>query len=177
MSQAMEVDTLAVGFKNLFPIDVLIKQFKYQGELVLSHPIADLFPAPPVGALSQELKKNLVLVPVPASSSRIQSRGFDHLHLLARHYSKRFQLKIHPASRKQEARAQAKLGRRDRKRNLLETFEIHPPGKAVLLMDDVMTTGATLSALAERCRDQGAEWVGAVVLARTLGPSELYTQS
>jgi len=95
------------------------------------------------------------------------------MHLIAQRYAKKFHLGLRYASRKQETATQAKLGRRDRKRNLSEIFEVEDLGQAVLLIDDVMTSGATLSALAAKCREHGAQWVGAVVLARTPGPTEL----
>lgn len=175
MATELGLEVLLLRYPFLFPLDVLIKRYKYQGELILANPLADLLPRPPLTVMipSQGNALQPVLMPVPASPSRIKQRGFDHLHLLSQRYAKKFSLKLAYAQRQQEVASQARLGRRDRKKNLAAVFQVNQVGKAVLLLDDVLTTGATLSALAACCREQGAEWIGAVVLARTPGPNEV----
>ncbi|MDE3012046.1 MAG: hypothetical protein KGI67_14270, partial [Pseudomonadota bacterium] len=71
--------------------------------------------------------------------------------------------------------AQAGLGRRARRANLRDAFEVDalPPGTPVCLFDDVLTTGATLRELARAARAAGAGRVTAVVLARTPARAEL----
>ncbi len=170
------LDAIALRYQYVSPLDTVLKRYKYQGELMLAGPLAQLLPPPPLSVLSKHLNQRPpVLIPVPSSPARIKKRGFDHLHLIAMRYARRFNLEMAYAKRNLESASQAKLGRRDRKRNLTEVFEVDRLGKAVLLIDDVITTGATLSALAERCRENGANWVGAVVLARAPGPSDLIT--
>jgi|GEM_PF-5989439 ComF family protein len=176
LAKEVGLNALALRYQYVFPLDTLLKRYKYQGELILAGPLAALIAPPPLTLLgASERSFRPVLIPVPASPARIKQRGYDHLHLMAQRYAKRFNLKMAYANRNQESASQAQLSRRDRKRNLTEVFQVGNLGKAVLLLDDVITTGATLSALAAQCREQGAEWVGAVVLARTPGPSELIT--
>jgi ComF family protein len=170
----MGLNGLSVRYDFLFPMTTLVKHFKYQSELILADTLASLLPPPPFSLLPKSLAQpKPVLIPVPASPMRIRQRGYDHLFLIAQRYAKKFNLKIQCAKRLQDAAAQAKLGRRDRKHNSSKHFDLDPPGNAVLLLDDVVTTGATLSGLADKCRQKGAKWVGAVVLARTPSPSEL----
>lgn len=177
LAEECHLNALILRYRYSFPLDTLLKRYKYQGELILAKPLAALFPPPPFRQqFGMVLGERPVLIPVPASVARIKQRGYDHLHLIAQHYAKRFQLELGYARRKQDSASQAQLGRRDRKRNLTEAFDIACPGRAVLIMDDVITTGSTLSALAVRCRDQGAKWVGAVVLARTPSPNEVAVQ-
>lgn len=177
LAEECNLNALILRYRYSFPLDTLLKRYKYQGELILAKPLAALFPPPPFQQQpGMVLGVRPVLIPVPASVARIKQRGYDHLHLIAQHYAKRFQLELGYARRKQDSASQAKLGRRDRKRNLAEVFDVACPGKAVLILDDVITTGATISALAVRCRDQGAKWVGAVVLARAPAPNEVAVQ-
>jgi len=177
LAKEMGLDALALRYQFLFPLDVLVKRYKYQGELILAGSLAALLPKASCCSLprAQASFGKPILIPVPTSPARIKQRGFDHLHLIARRYAHQHQLPLGYAQRKQESVAQARLGRRDRQRNLKDVFEIgsNIKGRSVLLLDDVITTGATLSAMAGKCREQGAAWVGAVVLARTPGPGEL----
>jgi predicted amidophosphoribosyltransferase len=72
--------------------------------------------------------------------------------------------------RKRNTPSQARLGLRERRRNLLDAFcvETRLDGLSVAIVDDVVTTGTTLDALAEMLKKQGANRVEAWALARTL---------
>ncbi|WP_238984438.1 ComF family protein [Billgrantia kenyensis] len=108
------------------------------------------------------------LVPVPLHPSRARERGFDQADWLARRLAKRHGFPLRHAQRHRHTRSQRGLDRVERFRNLRDSFQVVgalPP--RVALLDDVMTTGATLDALAQACRAAGAREVEAWAVART----------
>jgi ComF family protein len=112
---------------------------------------------------------------MPLSPARLRERGFNQAHELARRLS--------PAKtdatlllRTRDTPAQSGLPRSDRLRNLRGAFALEPlradavRGRRVVLVDDVMTSGASLFAAAGVLRLAGAAHLTAVVLARTDPP-------
>ena len=167
------LDALRVRHDYRFPMDVLITRYKYAGELALARPLAKLAAAPPPwpAGIGEPC-----LLPVPASDQRVRARGFDAMAVLGRHYARRFSLPCLPGVRRRPTPAQAGLARDARRANLHGAFVVPRLQQGVVLFDDVLTTGATLGALAAACREGGAPWVAAVVLARTPGPEELLVE-
>ncbi len=108
------------------------------------------------------------LVPVPLHPQRARERGFDQAGWLARRLARRYRLALHRAQRLNHTRSQRGLDRAERYRNLRNGFLVEGglPSR-VALLDDVMTTGATLDALAQACRAAGAREVEAWAVART----------
>jgi ComF family protein len=112
------------------------------------------------------------LVPMPLSRQRLASRGFNQAHELARRLAP---TRAAPslAVRLVDTPAQVALDLAARQANVRGAFALEPSragdvrGQKVLLVDDVMTTGASLYALAQVMRDAGALSVAAIVLART----------
>lgn len=108
------------------------------------------------------------VVPVPLHPKRARERGFDQADWLARRLAVRHGVKLSRAIRRRHTRSQRGLDRAERYRNLRNGFEVRKPLPArVALLDDVMTTGATLDALAEACLAAGASEVEAWAVART----------
>lgn len=117
------------------------------------------------------------LVPIPLAPARLVERGFNQAALiataLARHWPPdapcRPRLQSRWLSRRRETRRQTGLGGDQRRHNLDRGFVATPAvaGKSVALVDDVMTTGATLDAAARALRAAGARDVVALVVART----------
>lgn len=113
-----------------------------------------------------------VLVPVPLHASRLASRGFNQAALLARAALLAGERLAPQALRRSSVtQSQASLGRSARAGNVLHAFEIAAPGSvrgsSVLLVDDVLTTGATARACATVLRAAGATTVDVWTLART----------
>lgn len=154
------LDRLAVRWIWQGPVATLVTRYKYSGLLALAPELAALLPPPPAGCRH--------LLPVPASRHRLCERGFDPAWLLARAYAARHALQLLEARRLRETPRQASLDRTQRLRSLQGVFACPPMPSTVLLIDDVLTTGGTLRALAQASRAAGAREVGAVVLARTL---------
>lgn len=112
------------------------------------------------------------LLPVPLSVERLRERGFNQSALLARHLALS-KADGHSLLRLHATEAQSGLPRAQRLRNLRGAFVVEPAratalrGQRVVLLDDVMTTGATAHAATLALREAGVAHVTVVVLART----------
>ena len=112
------------------------------------------------------------VLPMPLSAERLQHRGFNQSALLARALAGP-KCRTDVLLRVRDTPAQSGLARPERIQNVRHAFAIDPvlrpllEGQRVLLVDDVMTTGASLFACAEQIRLAGASHIAAVVLART----------
>jgi ComF family protein len=112
-----------------------------------------------------------ILVPVPASPDRVRDRGYDQAALIAAEVGRRARLPVRGALRRTRATtAQFDLDRAARAANLGGAFAVGDPsviaGRWVILVDDVMTTGATLAACASPLLEGGAQAVSAITVAR-----------
>lgn len=109
------------------------------------------------------------LIAVPLHPRRARERGFDQGRWLAERLARRLELpRVVAARRHRDTPSQRGFDRRGRRGNLRGAFDV--PGALpprVALLDDVMTTGATLDALARACRRAGAVEVEAWAIART----------
>ncbi|MAE69680.1 MAG: hypothetical protein CME06_04330 [Gemmatimonadetes bacterium] len=178
------------GFPYDGPVGALIQSLKYQrlepigrhlgralAAIVTKHALAAEEELD--GAEEDPLKASILaitdevsrVVPVPLHLSRKRDRGFNQSLLVAGGYASAHRLP--PPSealrRTRATRTQTDLDREQRWRNVGGVFEpIHPlPGERVLLIDDVVTTGATIGSAAIALREAGAEVVGAVTLAQS----------
>ncbi|USN53697.1 MAG: ComF family protein [Candidatus Nomurabacteria bacterium] len=116
---------------------------------------------------------NAILVPIPLHSSRLRFRGFNQSAYLSRVVAEETNLISTDALLRVKAtQQQARLQASDRIRNLANAFQIRPgldfAEKSVILIDDVFTTGATLAAAAQVCKQAGAKRVWGLVFAKGL---------
>lgn len=114
-----------------------------------------------------------VIVPVPLSRERLRERGYNQSQLLAGHLSRSMDIPMEPdwIQRTRPTPPQTSLSAASRRANVRGAFQWRGPsveGKRVLLVDDVMTTGATLEECGLVVRHAGARRVLAVVVARDL---------
>lgn len=109
------------------------------------------------------------VTPVPLHAQRQQERGYNQAELLARAFCQQVGLPLRPEwlERQRLTRTQVGLHAHERKLNVADAFRAHPTvrGKRILLIDDVYTTGATLSACAHAAQVAGASAVYALTLA------------
>lgn len=116
----------------------------------------------------RETPRPQALLAVPLHRRRARQRGFDQARWLAERLSARLDIPLVMAQRHRDTPSQRGLDRRRRRGNLRAAFRVETPlPPEVALLDDVMTTGATLDALARACRQAGAERVEAWAVART----------
>jgi ComF family protein len=112
------------------------------------------------------------LIPMPLSPARLRERGFNQTLLLARALEPG-KVRTDLLLRIQDTPAQSALPRKERLQNVKNAYALNPlqahhiQGKRVVLLDDVMTSGASLRAAAGPLRQAGAAHITAMVLART----------
>ena len=145
-----------------FPADALIQALKFRGELALAPLLAAL--------LAERLDSERVdhVVPVPLSRERLRRRGYNQAVEIARHLS-REGLAPMLCERTRDAPPQMELPYDARQRNVRGAFRCTREliGATVAVVDDVMTTGATLDELARTLKRAGALRVVNWVVART----------
>lgn len=152
----------------------LVHIFKYQ-QVHSAGPLLGRFVA---GALSRvRLPENLLLMPVPLSREKQSSRGFNQAEEIARNFLRfpaagSIQLDTAALIRTRETASQTGLTRPQRQSNLRGAFAVKYPervrGRSVLIVDDVMTTGATASECAQVLLRAGASQVFVVTVARAI---------
>lgn len=146
-----------------------VHALKYDGELRLVGPLSDLMAA----RWRRASVGGDILVPVPVHAERRRQRGFDQAELLARGVGGRLSLPVvHALERAARTTAQHQLGRRARQSNVSQAFGVarrhadEVRGRWLVLVDDVVTSGATLAGCARSLYDAGAFAVSALTLAR-----------
>jgi ComF family protein len=118
-----------------------------------------------------EFRSMDLIVPVPLHRSRERERGYNQSALVARGLGQILGVPVSPRAlrRNRGTRTQTELSAEERARNVEGAFEVRDPGKVaglrVLLVDDVLTTGATLDAGAAALRKAGARQVYAAAVA------------
>lgn len=120
----------------------------------------------------QIASKNYLLVPVPTAAIRVRQRGFDHTSLLAKNISAALGLNMTNALGRLGSSQQVGAPRRLRALQVKGVYYVtrqnNIRGRNILLVDDVVTTGATLSEAARELRRAGARSVDALVFAKRL---------
>ena len=145
-----------------FPTDVLVQALKFRGELALAAFLAAI-----LGKRLAGDEPDFV-VPVPLSAARLRERGYNHAAEIARRLPGR-RLELDLCQRTRDGRPQMELPFAERQRNVRNAFAVRRPldGATVAVVDDVMTTGATLGEIARTLKAAGAARVVNWVVART----------
>jgi len=143
-----------------------VQRLKYGGRRRLAVPLGQLL------ASRYPFARDVVIVPVPLHPRRLRARGFNQASLLADELGRMLRLPVAHAAlvRSRPTVAQAGLAAALRRRNLRQAFRVARPGavvgRKVVLIDDVLTTGATADACAVALRSAGAASVDVYTLGR-----------
>ena len=170
---APPLDACSAAVSYRFPWSALIGQYKFEGQAGWAHPFATLMRSAPW--VEPALEQADLVLPMPLSVQRLAERGFNQSLLLARALAPR-KTDAGLLLRVRHTAPQTALERAERLRNVKGAFAVEPlrapqvGGKRVVVIDDVMTSGASLFSAAEALRRAGAARVEALVLARTDEP-------
>ena len=156
------------------PIQKAIHQLKYKRDLSLGFDLSK-FLTSFVEELNLEFE---VVIPVPLGKKRLKDRGYNQVSLIAYPLALKLnkQFILHGLTRVKETDSQVGLNVMERHENVKNAFKAnnhYVSGKNILLIDDVATTGATLSSCTYALFAGGAANVYAISLARVLGKMEL----
>ncbi len=146
-----------------------IHKFKYQNMEILGKSLAPLLTT----CYTINQMDAQVIVPVPLHKSRYKQRGYNQSEILARQLAAQIGLPVDATSlvRHRRTQPQMSLSAARRQSNVADAFLCNSNtilGKAVLLIDDVCTTGATLDACGSALMNAGASVVNALTLARAV---------
>jgi ComF family protein len=145
----------------------LLHEFKYRGWRRLAEPFADRM-TPMVDRLAADAD----LVPIPLAPGRRRQRGYNQAAELAYALARATGRRVDEGriGRQRETGTQTRLATAERRANLAGAFVASGTERAVILVDDVFTTGATLVSAASVLLDAGATRVEAVTFARAQPP-------
>lgn len=167
LQQPPPFDRALASCAYAYPLDRLVHAFKYSGELAVAPLLADLLLREVRDAPYPQL-----IVPMPLSRERLRERGFNQALEIARPIAAALgiQLSVDACLRVQHAPPQSGLAWAERAKNIAGAFVCMEDmaGRSVAVVDDVLTTGATLSEIARVLRMRGASQVIGWVATRTL---------
>jgi ComF family protein len=171
------LDRAVAALDYRFPWDGLLQHFKYHQALELRESLLERLNSALAAA---EIKEPDWLLPVPLSAQRLRERGYNQSHELAKALARRRGLRCDPnlLLRVRHNERQAGLKLEARAANVRGVFAVEPlrverlRGTPVALLDDVMTSGATLFELARVLLQAGVMSVQAWVISRTPEPGE-----
>ena len=150
--------------------DLVLKKalwmLKYQGVKQLAKPLAELIKERVWKKLETE---DWLIVPVPLSKKKLRSRGYNQAELIAKELSGNICANV--LLKKFHTKSQVEVkDREERLANIIGSFEIKNPekikGKKIILIDDVLTTGATMREVKKVLKEAGVKKVIGVVVAR-----------
>ena len=170
LTESPPLDQCLTATAYSWPWNQLIADFKFHQSAGWAGPLATLM-ASSTGAEDALDAADWVL-PIPLSAQRLSERGYNQALLLARQLSPQ-KTDAGLLLRTRHTLAQRTLPRAERLSNLAGAFAVDPlrthqiRGKRIVLIDDVMTSGASLHTAAQALRQAGAAHICALVLART----------
>jgi ComF family protein len=163
LAEPPRYDATIAALAYAFPADALIHALKFRGELALAPLLA--------GMLFRNIavhEKIDLMVPVPLSAKRLRERGYNQSAEIARGLAARAPLELFVCERSRDTAAQVELPWSERRRNVRGAFRCtRALSGTVAIVDDVMTTGATLDEMAGALKAAGAARVVNWVVART----------
>lgn len=160
-------DRAFVPFRYAYPLDHVVRAFKYQSRLAWGRVLGMV--------LAQQLRARATvfpqaIIPVPLHPERHRERGFNQAEELARPVSRSLGIAVDDrlCRRVRATQDQTELDARERRKNLRKAFVVTraPKVRHVALLDDVLTTGSTVSELARTLKRAGVKVVDVWAVAR-----------
>ncbi len=155
------------AFSYSFPLDKLVQAMKFGEQLALANAFAE--------KLALRIDQSDLpdcIIPMPLHPAKLRERGFNQSLLLAATLARKLDIELLPGAchRVRDTLPQSALPWKERKKNVRNAFrcDMDMSGKRVALVDDVLTTGASLNALAEAVNKRGSVESNSWVVARTL---------
>ena len=161
-------DQAWVPFRYAWPLNLLEMRFKFSGSLACGRVLAELWHQAGPPAMRPEC-----IIPVPLHRHRLRRRGYNQALELARPLARIFDIPLRPNClvRQRHTDPQSELDAIARRRNLRHAFALaenaQPPAH-VAVLDDVMTTGATLAECTRTLKRAGVDRVDVWALARAV---------
>ncbi len=153
------------AFEYAFPINRLLQRFKFHQDLAAGRLLAEY-----LLTVVSAADRPQVLIPVPLHWQRLRERGYDQALELAKPLARQLKLPLisHGLTRQHATAAQTQASAAARRRNVRRAFFVNTKQlpSHVALIDDVMTTGATVSECARTLRRAGVERVDVWTVAR-----------
>jgi len=150
------------------PVRSVLLKLKYRRDISMGDSLASQM-LPFVRELNWPID---MIVPIPLGKQRRKQRGYNQAGMIARPLAMALNIKYAPSElvRRKETRSQVELTKVERKENVRDAFQAGTGvrGKNILVLDDVSTTGSTLSSSAEALYLSGAKDVFALTVARAL---------
>ncbi len=150
------------------PVRNALHKLKYRRDISMGDSLASQM-LPFVRELNWQID---MIVPIPLGKQRRRERGYNQVGMIAKPLAMALNVEYAPNElmRRKETRTQVGLTRQERRDNVREAFQAGTGvvGKTVLVLDDVSTTGSTLSSSAETLFSSGAKDVYALTVARAL---------
>jgi len=178
IKQAPPIDSALAALDYAYPWSGLISRYKFGDHPGWAAFFAEiLLQVPEVSQAFADLQSADLILPMPLSAKRLQTRGFNQAwelaHALSRQSGSKASTVPDMLLRVKNTRPQTELLRQERLANVKDAFLVDPlrvselNGKRVILVDDVMTSGASLFTASMALRTAGAAHITGIVLAKT----------
>ena len=143
----------------------VINAYKFENVKAASRVLVDL-----IDERLPLLPANIVIVPIPTAPSHIRQRGYDHIDILARLLAQKRKIPIASLLQRSSSATQHRLNKADRQHEAGNAFHVSEagtiyPDTPLLILDDIITTGSTVSSAAKVLADAGAKTIFVVSLA------------
>ncbi|AYQ30327.1 ComF family protein [Polaromonas sp. SP1] len=176
--QPPPLDCAVAGVDYAYPWSTLIAGYKFGGQHGWAGFFAGLLlQSPGAAQVFADLRPQDWVLPMPLATHRLQTRGFNQAWELCAELARQTRTQARTDAglllRVRHTRPQSQLKRKERLANVKGVFQVDPlraaqlQGRRIVLVDDVMTSGASIYTAAQVLREAGAAHVTAVILART----------